>query len=48
MGEISEMILEGILCQVCGGYCENSNGIPQTCSDCKPKKKRKKKKKAKL
>lgn len=44
MGEISEMILEGILCQVCGCACDKSYGVPQTCSDCKPKKKKKVKK----
>ena len=34
MGEITDMILEGILCQVCGTYLEESEGCPTTCADC--------------
>ena len=36
MGEIAEMILEGILCDVCGCYIGSSTGAPRTCGDCKP------------
>lgn len=47
MGEVSEMIQEGILCQVCGSYIEEGEAqdVPRSCSDCKddkPKGKRKK------
>lgn len=40
MGEIADMILDGILCQVCGGLMEdvepgfNAPGHPRTCEDC--------------
>ena len=48
MGEITDMILKGFLCQECGGVVEDSleevPGYPVTCEDCKPKKKRKGKK----
>lgn len=50
MGEIAEMMLEGILCQICGVYLdedESGEGYPMTCESCqrqedKPKKKNKK------
>ena len=36
MGDIADMILEGILCQCCGLYLEDSDGpFPQYCEDCK-------------
>lgn len=36
MGEIAEMMEEGILCQVCGEHLEDSAGeFFQTCPDCK-------------
>jgi hypothetical protein len=35
MGEISEMILEGILCQGCGVYMGEGEGYPVTCPACK-------------
>jgi hypothetical protein len=36
MGEIAEMILEGILCQVCGEYIDDEPcGYPRTCEECK-------------
>lgn len=36
MGEITEMILEGILCEVCGVWIESKpEGFPRSCSDCK-------------
>lgn len=41
MGEITEMILEGILCQECGGLMDDVTedspvpGYPRTCDDCK-------------
>jgi len=41
MGEASEMIMEGILCQVCGGIMEDitdgnveAPGFPRTCKAC--------------
>lgn len=36
MGQITEMILEGILCQCCGVYmdCDEAPGYPVTCEDC--------------
>lgn len=40
------MILEGILCQECGGVVDDSieevPGYPVTCEDCKQKKKKRK------
>lgn len=36
MGDISEMILEGILCQQCGGLVDGDvAGYPRKCNDCK-------------
>ena len=46
MGEVAEMMLDGTLCQICGGLMEdliNENGddlkeppgYPRTCEDCK-------------
>jgi len=43
MGEISDMIIDGILCQECGGYIGEAVGYPRSCNSCKPKKKNKKK-----
>lgn len=48
MGEIAEMIHEGILCQECGGLIEDlipsvgeellgAPGYPRACEDCKGK-----------
>ncbi len=31
MGEIADMMLEGILCQDCGEYIGDGDGIPQSC-----------------
>ena len=37
MGEIAEMMLDGTLCIICGGYVEDSegkaNGHPRPCED---------------
>lgn len=45
MGEISEMIQEGILCSECGGYVDDDEaGYPRKCQFCKPKRKKKKRK----
>ena len=39
MGDIADMMLDGTLCEGCGGYIDgNSNGIPRLCSSCKPTK----------
>ena len=36
MGEITEMILEGILCELCGVYIDdNFKGIPRKCKNCR-------------
>lgn len=43
MGDVTEMILEGMLCQVCGVYMGDGDGYPVTCGSCKPKKRKKKK-----
>jgi hypothetical protein len=36
MGEISEMMLDGTLCQICGVYPDDDDagGYPRTCADC--------------
>lgn len=36
MGDVVEMILDGILCEVCGGYIEDDEtpGHPRKCEDC--------------
>lgn len=46
MGDISEMMLEGTLCEECGAFIEDGDGegYPRKCEDCEPKKKKKKKK----
>lgn len=36
MGEITEMVLEGLLCCRCGSFIdENTGGYPRKCKDCK-------------
>lgn len=38
MGEIAEMMLDGMLCERCGEYIGEPCGYPRKCSDCsKPK-----------
>jgi len=37
MGDISEMILDGELCQVCGCYIGPGDGYPAHCPACEPK-----------
>ncbi len=35
MGEIAEMVFEGILCETCGVYIDDSNGgYPRKCEEC--------------
>lgn len=36
MGDIAEMVLEGILCEVCGIYIEDGEepGHPRKCESC--------------
>ena len=34
MGEVTDMILDGDLCQVCGEFMEDGCGFPQTCAAC--------------
>ncbi len=41
MGEHTEMVMEGILCQQCGAMVDDSLGeFPQDCDDCKEEKKK--------
>jgi hypothetical protein len=36
MGEVADMILEGILCQDCGAFMPGTPaGVPVTCKNCK-------------
>ena len=34
MGDIADMILEGILCEICGTFLGDPIGHPETCDDC--------------
>ena len=35
MGEVTEMILEGILCELCGVYIDDDPpGVPRKCKNC--------------
>lgn len=34
MGDIADMILEGILCQECGEFIGEGDGFPVTCAGC--------------
>ena len=34
MGEISEMVIEGILCELCGVYIGDATGYPRKCASC--------------
>ena len=35
MGEIVEMIIEGLLCEQCGAYIDGEeSGYPRKCEDC--------------
>jgi hypothetical protein len=44
MSDIAEMILEGFLCDKCGGVVDGKEtGYSRPCYDCKPKKKKKEK-----
>lgn len=36
MGEISEMMLDGTLCEGCGDFLGDGDGIPQYCASCAP------------
>lgn len=41
MGEIADMIIDGILCEQCGQYIdEECGGYPRTCEDCKAEERR--------
>lgn len=50
MGDMVEMMLDGTLCEQCGGMVGDypqAVGYPRKCEDCKPKKKRRKRGKPK-
>jgi len=34
MGDAAEMVLDGILCQVCGEYIGEAVGYPRNCESC--------------
>lgn len=35
MGDIAEMILEGLLCDCCGSFIDGEEpGFPRSCEDC--------------
>lgn len=35
MGEITDMVLDGLLCEQCGVFIDgNASGYPRTCNDC--------------
>lgn len=34
MSETTELILEGVLCESCGGIVGSPVGFPRTCDDC--------------
>lgn len=36
MGDISEMMLDGILCEGCGEYLGEGGGFPTRCAGCAP------------
>ncbi|WP_268811922.1 hypothetical protein [Brevibacillus reuszeri] len=40
MGEVTDMMLSGLLCQVCGAYMDDFEepGYPRTCEDCEENK----------
>lgn len=42
MGEIADLVLSGLLCQMCGTLMDDhlEPGYPRTCDDCKPRRKR--------
>lgn len=40
MGDIADMILEGLLCQECGTFMEGAEGFPRSCLICRNEQKR--------
>lgn len=43
MGEMADMMINGLLCHICGVYLDGEEpGYPRYCSGCKPKNKSKK------
>lgn len=34
MGEVVELMLDGVICEVCGVYVGAPVGFPRPCSDC--------------
>lgn len=34
MGEIADLMLDGIICECCGIYLEESTGYPSRCGGC--------------
>lgn len=35
MGEIAELMLEGVLCENCGSFVGDPVGYPRKCEDCR-------------
>lgn len=35
MGEITDMIIDGVLCERCGGYTGEEPGYTMLCEDCR-------------
>lgn len=34
MGDVADMIIEGILCQSCGQVCHDDKDYPHDCEEC--------------
>lgn len=47
MGDIANMMLDGILCEGCGVYLGDSTGYPRRCNSCQPNRQKQRKKKHK-
>lgn len=45
MGELSDMVIDGVLCELCGVYIGDSVGYPRKCVNCAGTRKKRRKKK---
>lgn len=34
MGDVAEMVIDGVLCQACGCFIGDAVGFPRSCDDC--------------